>query len=84
MLKEPTSTLCPACGATLSQDRKTEGLCPACVLELALESPSLLDELEHPDEEATLAYSREAFSPGQVLGKRYRIRALLGLSLIHI
>ena len=78
MLKEPTATQCPACGATLSQDRKTEGLCPACVLELALESPSLLDELEHPDEEATLAYAREAFSPGQVLGKRYRIRSLLG------
>ena len=30
------------------------------------------------DEASTLAYSREAFAEGQILGGRYRIRALLG------
>jgi len=69
---------CPACGSELSRDRSSEGLCPACLVELALESPSLLAELEGPDEDETLAYSREAYSSGQVLGKRYRIRSLLG------
>jgi serine/threonine-protein kinase len=43
-----------------------------------LESPSLLDDLEDIDTEETLTYSRGAFSPGQILGNRYRIRSLLG------
>ena len=78
VVKAQTSKKCPACGSTLSRERWSEGLCPGCVFELALESPSLLDEIENPDEEETQAYSREVFSPGQVLGKRYRIRSLLG------
>jgi len=77
-LKAETSAHCPVCGSPLSRERKTEGLCPACVLELALESPSLLDELESPDEDETRTFSQESFSPGQALGKRYRIRSLLG------
>ncbi len=68
----------PLAVAPLSQEGRSEGLCPACVFELALESPSLLAELEDPDDDGTLVYSREAYSPGQVLGKRYRIRSLLG------
>jgi len=74
----PSTLKCPACGSELSRDRSSEGLCPACLIELALESPSLLAELEGPDEDETLVYAREAYSPGQVLGKRYRIRSLLG------
>ncbi|MEJ2085313.1 MAG: protein kinase, partial [Acidobacteriota bacterium] len=88
---------CPACGAVVFPDARSRGLCPACILELALESPSLMAELEADeagvsfgnadlggsisiadDEASTLAYPREAFAEGQVLGGRYRIRALLG------
>ena len=78
MVKTETATQCPACGSVLSRGHSSAGLCPACVFELALESPSLLDDLEGIDTEETLAYSRGAFSPGQILGNRYRIRSLLG------
>ena len=78
MVKVQAPASCPACGTPLSQEGRSEGLCPACVFELALESPSLLSEQEGSDEDRTLVYSREAYSPGQVLGKRYRIRSLLG------
>ena len=78
MVKVQTPASCPSCGTPLSQEGRSEGLCPACVFELALESPSLLSEQEGSDEDRTLVYSREAYSPGQVLGKRYRIRSLLG------
>ena len=77
-VETPAAPKCPACGSELSRDRASEGLCPACLVELALESPSLLAELEGPQEGETLVYAREAYSPGQVLGQRYRIRALLG------
>ena len=78
MVKVQTPAQCPACGTPLSQEGSSEGLCPACVFELALDSPSLASEPEEPDDEGTLVYSREAYFPGQVLGKRYRIRSLLG------
>ncbi len=61
------ATKCPACGGHLSQEGRSVGLCPGCLLELALESPSLLAELEGAEEEATQAYSRDAFSPAQIL-----------------
>jgi WD40 repeat protein len=73
-----TSTPCPACGSELSQDPGSAGLCPGCILELALESPSLMAELEAEGEAPTQTYSPEGFSPGQVLGRRYRIRSLVG------
>jgi WD40 repeat protein len=73
-----SSAECPACGTSLSREPLSAGLCPGCILELALESPSLMAELEATDEEPTLALSRGALAPGQLLGNRYRIRSLLG------
>ncbi|MEJ2085483.1 MAG: serine/threonine-protein kinase, partial [Acidobacteriota bacterium] len=97
MSEVATDLHCPACGAALSKEGRSAGLCPGCILELALESPSLMAELGAAaagngpgnvdlggsvsiadDEASTLAYSREAFAEGQILGDRYRIRALLG------
>ena len=78
MVEVERSLECPACGSTLSQEGWSEGLCPGCILELALESPSLLDEIEGPDEDETLAFSAGVFSRGQILGNRYRVRSLLG------
>ena len=71
---------CPACGGPLSTDAASRGLCPGCILELALESPSLLLELEEEEAEQaeTLALPAQGLSPGAVIGGRYRIRTLLG------
>lgn len=46
MVKSPDNLLCPACGSTLSHEQLSAGLCPGCLLELALESPSILAELD--------------------------------------
>ncbi|MGB6365873.1 MAG: protein kinase, partial [Thermoanaerobaculia bacterium] len=74
-----TATACPICGSVLSRERGSEGLCLSCLMELALESPSLMDEIESSEEAPTLDFAAgRTFSEGQVLGKRYRIRALLG------
>ena len=74
-----TATACPICGSVLSRERGSEGLCLSCLMELALESPSLMDEIEGSEEAPTLDFAGgRTFSEGQVLGKRYRIRALLG------
>ncbi|NIN72193.1 MAG: protein kinase, partial [Gemmatimonadetes bacterium] len=78
MVTTRTRATCPACGGTLSQEGGCAGLCHACLIQLALESPSLMAELGEDREEETQVYSDETFSPGQVLGKRYRIRSLLG------
>ena len=79
-MSEPQTTVdCPVCGTTLSRERASEGLCLGCLMELALESPSLMDEIESSEEAPTLDFAAgRTFSEGQVLGKRYRIRALLG------
>jgi WD40 repeat protein len=70
---------CPACRAALSAEQGSEGLCPGCLYEMALGSPSLLLELEELEEESeTLAYPGDTLAPGQILGERYRVRALLG------
>ena len=73
------STHCLDCGTELSLERWSGGLCPRCLLELALDSPSLDPEAsEDPDVQPTLAYSSEALAPGRILGRRYQIRSLLG------
>ena len=79
-MAEPQSKAqCPACGGALSRQRVSEGLCPGCLLELALESPSLLAELDSSDEAPTLEYAGDqTFSEGRVHGDRYRVRSLLG------
>ena len=55
-------------------------MCPGCILELALESPSLEAALPaEPGEAPTLAFrSGQSFSAGEVRGERYRLRDLLG------
>ena len=76
------STKCPACRSPLSLDAESRGLCLGCVLELALESPSLLEGIEGSEagtEAETIAFSAsEAFPAGSVIGGRYRVRSLLG------
>ena len=69
---------CPACGSALSGELRSDGLCPGCLIELAIESPGLMAELEGPDETKTLAFSESSLSPGSILGNRYRIRSALG------
>lgn len=46
MRQVATDLKCPACGTPLSKEGRSAGLCPGCILELALESPSLMEELE--------------------------------------
>ena len=72
---------CPHCGTGLSGEPWTAGLCPHCSLRLALEQPDEPTEISDSDEgrEApTIAYPADSLSEGQMLGDRYRIRALLG------
>ncbi|MEJ2085763.1 MAG: serine/threonine-protein kinase [Acidobacteriota bacterium] len=73
---------CPDCGTALSSDGDSQGLCPSCLLELALESPTLLAEVLDPDEAPTLGFPEagiaEGLVEGNVLGERYRVRSLLG------
>ena len=78
MVEVETSALCPACGSWLSREHWSEGLCPGCLFELALESPSAPARLASASRVDTPAYSRTTYYPGQILGNRYRIRALLG------
>ncbi len=63
---------CPDCGTALSGEPWAPGLCPHCSLLLALDQGT--EELEAP----TLDYPSATLAEGQVLGNRYRIRALLG------
>ncbi len=68
---------CPVCGTDLPSDPATEGLCPQCLLSLALvdlerSEPRRVEELP------TLHRAGDGVSPGQILGERYQIRALLG------
>ena len=44
--KPPAALECPVCHTPLSRSQVIEGLCPSCLLALALESPTLLAELE--------------------------------------
>ena len=72
------SERCPACGSDLSADGAGAGLCPACILELALEEPSLTAARGAPVDDETLVWADGGFAPGQILGQRYRILSLLG------
>jgi len=47
----------------------------ACLFELALESPSLLAELDDESEGTPLLPAGGTFAPGSILGERYRVRA---------
>ena len=97
--------LCPVCGTSLIAESWGAGLCPRCLMDLVVDAPSLLDDIEvdpiavddgegdtdgdggcsedlagslTTDQEPTLQFPGQSFSPGSVLGKRYQIRALLG------
>ncbi len=78
MVEPRIATVCASCGGELSLELSSAGLCPGCLIDLALESPALMSELEHPQEAETLAFSETTFAPGTILGKRYRIRSALG------
>ncbi len=78
---------CPDCGHRLSSEELLDGLCPKCLLGLAQEDSEVvasklptLDFQQNP----TLAFGEGedpegvTFSPGQLLGERYRIESLLG------
>ena len=73
---------CPECGTGLFGEPWAGGVCPHCSLLLALEQapeeqgemPTAGDSLEA----LTVAYPANSLAEGQVLGNRYRIRALLG------
>jgi len=69
---------CSDCGTNLGDDPEVEGLCPSCLLRLALDAPTLFDELQSSPEAPTLQYSAASLAEGQTLGNRYRIRSLLG------
>ena len=71
------SSQCPACGTALSPEGDSEGLCPGCLLEMALESPSLQERSESAERTKTLVAAEGVLAPGSVLGNRYRIRSLL-------
>ena len=78
MIEPRPANSCADCGRELSRERVTDGLCPGCLMELGLESPEPVDAGQGPEESETLAYRPERLAEGQVLGNRYRIRALLG------
>ena len=79
---------CPVCGTPRTPHGASEGLCPQCLLELALESPALMAELQSPTrattldlgaaDAETLALSGESTLEGSIRGDRYRIRSRLG------
>ncbi len=83
----PVAPPCLDCGHRLSPDELAGGLCPNCLLRLALEEVDQVSS-EQPtldfQETATLAYGKGeeseelAFSPGRLLGDRYRVESLLG------
>ena len=68
---------CADCGIDLPSDPATEGLCPQCLLSLALVDFEM-SEPRRVEELPTLHRSVEQVAPGQILGERYQIRALLG------
>ena len=78
MVEPRIATVCASCGSELSQELSSEGLCPGCLIDLALDSPALMDELQHPEEAETLASSEGSLDPGSIRGDRYRIRSALG------
>ena len=78
MAKRTHESQCPDCGSRIETDPWGQGLCPACLMELALDAPSLLGELEQPEEAPTVVFTEDGLSQGQILGNRYRIRSLLG------
>ena len=69
---------CPDCGTRLGNDPEVEGLCPSCLLKLALDAPSLFDELQQPSEVPTAQYLSAGLVEGQILGDRDRLRSVLG------
>jgi len=68
--------VCPGCGTPLLGEVGLSGLCPRCLFGLAAD--------EAPTGAPTLGYGEDGesegdtFSPGQLLGARYRIASLLG------
>ncbi|MGB5162312.1 MAG: serine/threonine-protein kinase, partial [Thermoanaerobaculia bacterium] len=83
----PVAPLRLDCGHRLSTDELVGGLCPTCLLRLALEEADQVST-EQPtldfQETETHAYGKGeeseglAFSPGRLLGDRYRVESLLG------
>lgn len=78
MVTSGVTHTCSDCGTHLGDDPEVEGLCPGCLLRLALDAPTLFDELQSSSETPTLHYSGTGLAEGQTLGNRYRVRSLLG------
>jgi len=78
MVTSRATHTCSDCGTSLGDDPEVEGLCPSCLLKLALDAPTLFDELKDHSETPTLQYSATGLVEGQTLGDRYRVRSLLG------
>ena len=70
---------CPDCGGPLAEEGWSEELCPRCLMRLALVESSD-PELEAGVDATPLTQNlpSQALSSGQILGKRYGIRTLLG------
>lgn len=60
------TSVCPDCGSPLPEEKSLLGLCPQCLLSMALE-----------DEEPETLHGAGA---GRILGERYQIREVLGLT----
>jgi WD40 repeat protein len=78
MATPTASRKCSDCGTILGDDPEVEGLCPSCLLRLAIDSPTFVDELNSSSEAPTLQFSAAGLVEGQTLGNRYRVRSLLG------
>ena len=68
---------CPDCGSQLSAEQWSRGLCLSCLLDLGLSADAIAAAGESQNV-PTRAPVAPLLSGGQILGERYRIRALLG------
>ena len=66
MLHDREAVNCPDCGTELSGEGWARGLCIPCLASLAVEAPSLHEEIVEADEGATLVKS-DGLSPGETL-----------------
>src|SRR5262245_32214711 len=70
---------CPDCGNQLTAEPWAAGLCVSCLLELGLSAHSAPALAAVPDADVpTVSEPPSSLTPDQILGNRYRIRALLG------
>ncbi len=74
---------CPDCGTPLTNESWAQGVCLSCMARLAIEQPTLHEELQADQRHgrgnaSTLDSASAEISPGKILGGRYQIRARLG------